>query len=164
MGNQKGTQVKQFCLDVFTRQYWRNFGPALAEEGKSTFRSLVAFGSKLSWWRILAYLGCHATVITFCIVLPLTFLLKWANQFTTDDTCQPDGRFEFSLYYTYYIVWDLSGIFQITMGFGALSFSNAKLLDAVWDVVSAPKQYAYSYTFSDKLLRSWVVGFRDFWL
>lgn len=84
----------------------------------------------------MAYLGCHAIVVTLCIALPLKFLLEWGNQLAIDDTCQPDGRFELSSSYN---VWDLSGVFQITMGFGALSFSNAKLLDAVWDVVSAPK-------------------------
>lgn len=149
-GSRKGTQVKHFCLDVFTRQYWRNFGPALAEEGKSTFRSLVTFVSKLGWWRILAYLGCHAIVITLCIALPLKFLLEWGILLPLGNICQPDGRFELESYYN---VWDLSGIFQINMGFGALSFSNAKLLDAVWDVVSASKQRAYACTIADKFWR-----------
>lgn len=107
----------------------------------------------------MVYFGCHAIVITLGVALPLKFLLDWGSQYLLGDTCQPDGRFGLDSYYN---VWDLSGIFQITMGFGALSFSNAKLLDAVWDVVSAPKQYVSAYKFADKLWRPWVVGFRAF--
>ena len=32
--------------------------------------------------------------------------------------------------------WSPSRAFQITMGFGAMSFSSAKLIDVAWDVVS----------------------------
>ena len=41
--------------------------------------------------------------------------------------------------------WSPSRAFQITLGFGAMSFSNAKLIDVAWDIVSE--------TFSTSLLQ-----------
>jgi hypothetical protein len=49
--------------------------------------------------------------------------------------CCPDGAF--SLQPNDYDYWDASGFFQVTLGFGAMTFSEAKALDVVWDVVSA---------------------------
>ena len=40
-----------------------------------------------------------------------------------------------------------SGIFEITIGFGDFSFSKAKLIDVVWDIVSAARRlYHVHYT------------------
>jgi hypothetical protein len=54
--------------------------------------------------------------------------------FRTDGVCLPNG--DFALYNNTYNPWAPSGFFQITMGFGTLPFSNAKIIDIVWDVVS----------------------------
>jgi hypothetical protein len=48
--------------------------------------------------------------------------------------CRPDGAF--SLQPNDYDYWDASGFFQVTLGFEAMTFSEAKALDVVWDVVS----------------------------
>jgi hypothetical protein len=48
--------------------------------------------------------------------------------------CQPDGKF-----YTNpddFNYWHSSDLFQITLGFGKLTFTSAKVIDVVWDVVS----------------------------
>lgn len=156
--NQKTIRVKEFYQDVFTQHYWQRFWPSLAEEWISSWRSVVAAGRKVGWWRIVGYLSCHSIVFICTMVLPLNFLLPWANQFTGgDDTCLPDGRFALGSYYS---VWQGSGIFQITLGFGALSFSNAKLLDAIWDVVSLLKCCTYLGRFTKQLSRWSVAGFR----
>jgi hypothetical protein len=47
--------------------------------------------------------------------------------------CQPDGTF--SLDPNDYNYWDASGFFQITIPYGTLKFSQAKVIDVVWDVV-----------------------------
>src|SRR3569833_514602 len=48
--------------------------------------------------------------------------------------CKPDGSF--NPHWISYDVWSISGFFQITMGFGALTFTQAKVIDVIWDVVS----------------------------
>ncbi|KAF2467368.1 uncharacterized protein BDR25DRAFT_173805, partial [Lindgomyces ingoldianus] len=47
--------------------------------------------------------------------------------------CQPDGAFD--LYPESFQYWSGSGFFQITLGHGNLSFTQAKVIDIVWDVV-----------------------------
>lgn len=34
--------------------------------------------------------------------------------------------------------WSADGIFEITIGFGSMSFAQAKIVDIIWDVVSSP--------------------------
>lgn len=124
--------IKELCQLVFTRLYWANFGPSLAAECRSTFRCFLDLGRRIGWWKSSAYLSCYAAVFLFCFYLPLYFLLGFANAFT-NGYCLPDGRFALESRYS---LWHISGIFQISMGFGELSFSNAKLVDTLWDVVS----------------------------
>jgi hypothetical protein len=47
-----------------------------------------------------------------------------------------------------------SKVFQITMGFGAMSFSNAKIIDVVWDIVRETCTHLVSVT----LMKTQVVG------
>ena len=47
--------------------------------------------------------------------------------------CQPDSTFRDDDDYSN---WDLSGLFQINLRFGSLSFTQAKVVDVAWDVVS----------------------------
>jgi hypothetical protein len=62
-----------------------------------------------------------------------------------------------------YNVWAVSGMFQISMGFGAMSFSDAKLLDVVWDVVSQSALHKYFYAFAEELHRLLAVVVRACW-
>jgi hypothetical protein len=127
--------IKKFGQAVFTRLYWVNFGLSLAAQCLSTFRSFLDLGRRVGWWRISAYLSCYAALFVLCFFLPLYYLLDYAHRFRID-TCSPDGKFALMSYYS---LWHLSSIFQISIGFGELSFSNAKLLDTIWDVVSDEK-------------------------
>lgn len=47
--------------------------------------------------------------------------------------CQPDGSFKVVSRYNQ---WNINGFFQITAGVGHLSFTEAKIIDVCWDVVS----------------------------
>jgi hypothetical protein len=51
----------------------------------------------------------------------------------TSPGCQPDNRF--GLYPDKYQYWSPPGLFQITLSFGVLSFTQAKVIDVVWDTV-----------------------------
>jgi hypothetical protein len=59
----------------------------------------------------------------------------WWPDDTTISPCLPDGSFSMKPYL--YNPWAISGAFEITLAFGTLSFANAKLIDVIWDVVSA---------------------------
>jgi hypothetical protein len=48
--------------------------------------------------------------------------------------CQPDGSFRFTTRSFNY--WSMSAFFQITLGFGNLSFAQAKAIDICWDMAS----------------------------
>ncbi|KAH7138665.1 hypothetical protein B0J11DRAFT_588081 [Dendryphion nanum] len=47
--------------------------------------------------------------------------------------CQPDGSFR--LIPETYSLWSSSGFFQITIGGGQLSFTEAKIIDILWDII-----------------------------
>jgi hypothetical protein len=49
------------------------------------------------------------------------------------EVCRPDNKFDTSG--TTYNVWKPSNVFEVTIGFGELSFGVAKLIDVIWDVV-----------------------------
>jgi len=51
-----------------------------------------------------------------------------------ETACKPDGSFQ--IYSILYSNWVVSGFFQITMGFGTLTFTQAKVIDIIWDIVS----------------------------
>lgn len=57
--------------------------------------------------------------------------------------CQPDGNFY--VYPSHYQYWSRSGFFQITLGYGNLSFTQVKVIDILWDIVSVQFQLIYCY-------------------
>jgi hypothetical protein len=139
---------------LFTRRYWVNFGPSLAAEWRSSLRSFFDLGVRVGWWKMLGYPSCYAAVFVFCFFLPLYYLLGAKSLYDSlgdyegKSPCQPDGRFTLISNYN---LWCISGIFQISLGFGRMSFSNAKLLDVVWDVVSDQDRYQHSHAPSQTL-------------
>ena len=156
---EKCIQLRQFCRDTTTRRYWREIGPSLAEEGRSSLHSLLDFGRRVGWWRIALCLSCYALGLAAAVILPLLYLLRWAADYSGGDTCRPDGKFALGVGEKYKL-WDVSGIFQISMAFGAMSFSNAKLVDVVWDVVSRYTWVNNSSVLAESCLgdRSWFSG------
>lgn len=59
--------------------------------------------------------------------------------------CLPDGSFSI---FRSYDPWDIYGFFQITIGFGELTFTQAKVIDVIWDVVSCDSNWAEAERFS----------------
>ena len=66
-----------------------------------------------------------------CTSLAILARVSWGGKSLA---CQPDGRFD--LHPESYRYWDKSGFFQITLGYGNLDFTQAKVIDISWDVVS----------------------------
>ena len=78
--------------------------------------------------------GGLITAITFLSPNPSSYDYSWSNNIIISP-CLPDGSF--SMHPNLYNPWAISGAFEITLAFGNLSFANAKLIDVIWDVVSA---------------------------
>lgn len=67
------------------------------------------------------------------------FLGVYWDAFWESSGCNPDDSF--SPYTTAYDWWAPRGFFQITLAFGYLTFTQAKVIDIVWDIVSAETTY-----------------------
>jgi hypothetical protein len=57
--------------------------------------------------------------------------------------CRPDGSFG---HLRDYNPWGISGFFEITIRMGSLSFTEAKVIDVAWDLVSPPPLVAVNQT------------------
>jgi len=92
--------------------------------------------------RAIKWASALATFFLYCWIIALvvatafwtlepnrSYLTYWYT------ACKPDGSF--SVYSNSYDTWGLSGFFQITTGFGKLTFTQAKVIDIIWDVVSS---------------------------
>jgi len=63
----------------------------------------------------------------------LTLILGFWSIGWEPEPCQPDGSFD--VFGNPYNLWSASGFFQITLGWGRMSFAVAKAIDVAWDVV-----------------------------
>jgi hypothetical protein len=92
---------------------------------------------KTRWRRSLFWIGCFLAFLGLCFSLAIIdtpSTTSWSFQEHTATACQPDGSFSLDSYD--YKPWDASGFVQITLGFGTLAFTQAKVIDVVWDMVS----------------------------
>ncbi|KAF1349222.1 hypothetical protein EJ07DRAFT_55095, partial [Lizonia empirigonia] len=81
-------------------------------------------------------LGVLAFLWFVCLTVGFSMLCYFATSSTVADhssACLPDDSF--SLDPREYRYWSRSGFFQITLGFGRLSFTQAKAIDVIWDIV-----------------------------
>lgn len=69
--------------------------------------------------------------------------------------CRSDGSFNPFLYE--YSVWTASGYFEISVGFGNYSFSEVKVIDIFWDIVSIPSVVRTVQMLTYRLFRLLVV-------
>ncbi|KAI8626410.1 hypothetical protein F5Y19DRAFT_222498 [Xylariaceae sp. FL1651] len=51
---------------------------------------------------------------------------------SSSSACRPDGTFSPFKDYSY---WDIQGFFQVNLAFGKLTFTQAKAIDTIWDVI-----------------------------
>lgn len=91
---------------------------------------------KTTQWKSLLWpICCHLFALsTVTSILAGFLVLATGTIFNLNSPCMPDGAFGAG--YEYYDIWSLSGIFEITLGFGELPFSTVKVIDVLWNVVS----------------------------
>jgi hypothetical protein len=74
--------------------------------------------------------------LCLCIlILARLSSITYFDRVKTLPACQPDGKF--SLTPAKYQYWSKPSFFEITVGHGNLSFTQAKAIDIVWDIVGA---------------------------
>lgn len=100
-------------------------------------RDVKADGPVVAAW-IFLFIWFSA-LISFFVVLVLVNIDIFRAAFVD---CRPDGTFSTSQ--NNWSWWTPSGFFQITLSQGTLSFTQAKVIDIVWDVVSIPPKLSLS--------------------
>ncbi len=100
-------------------------------QARNEFRA--RYGRGLLWvLAILWFGGLVASFVVLCVWLNgVSYTQKSSSRLSA---CLPDDSF--SLRPKEYSYWSNSGFFQITLGFGTLTFTQAKAIDVIWDIVS----------------------------
>jgi hypothetical protein len=118
-------------MDIFTLRWWGEAWRDLWEDLRTT-RWLRALG-----WFSFVVIWCPGLIAAVTMVAlfgpasnPENVLEATSGSLSP---CLPDGSF--SLRPDLYNYFTPDAAFEITLGFGNLSFANAKLIDIVWDLV-----------------------------
>lgn len=93
------------------------------------------------WRRGLFWTFCFFVFVGLVLVLAIVLKLSENATLSGMTACRPDGQFSLEPYN--YKYWDSSGFFQITLAFGNLSFTQAKVADVAWDIVGSPMDRSY---------------------
>jgi hypothetical protein len=104
------------------------------QELRDDFRS-TRWVRRFGWFSFFVFwCGGLIAAITSIPLSPSYNFIWWPSE-NTISPCLPNGSFSMEPYL--YNPWAISGAFEITLAFGNLTFANAKLIDVIWDVVSA---------------------------
>jgi hypothetical protein len=117
--------------DLWTTKWWHALGLSILQQFRTTWSELRHDLRTTKWLRGLGWYGLFLWI---CALLTILATLGVLSVFTSNGACVPDDSFR--LRPSSYNYWSSSGFFQITLGYGHLSFTEAKVIDIVWDVVS----------------------------
>lgn len=147
-------------------------GQWISEQWKGATREVLEdLRSKRSWRPIFYFLStCWVAFLAFSISMLAISSYGTSLQQSDTSACKPDGNF--SPYANTYNAWGSSGFFQITLAFGSLSFTSAKVIDICWDmIVGRAGQAALAFfswnVFSDYVTTSMDVSpitYQTFWV
>jgi hypothetical protein len=105
----------------FSAQSWRRQSLLAYKELWNDFKS-HPYTAVITLW----FFALIISIVALCVVTDPSLAL-------VPTPCFPDGSFQLDGDFS---VWKHSDFFEVTLGAGRLSFSEAKLIDVVWDVVS----------------------------
>ncbi|KZM27916.1 uncharacterized protein EKO05_0010306 [Ascochyta rabiei] len=94
-------------------------------QARSDFRTRA--GSGCLWVLVFVWFSSLTAGFVFLCVFS-----TWTKEYTLPSACLPDDSF--NLQPGSYQYWSNSGFFQITLGFGRLTFTQAKAIDVIWDM------------------------------
>ncbi|KAI0100738.1 hypothetical protein GGR51DRAFT_343207 [Nemania sp. FL0031] len=99
---------------------------------KESFSDLRKNKAKLTFW-FLIYNWLLAILVALAFLLLFGVVPSLSTDPVNPSACHPDGTF--SLFREAYNPWAASGFFQTTLAFGNLTYTDAKAVDIVWDIV-----------------------------
>ncbi|EXJ55471.1 hypothetical protein A1O7_08398 [Cladophialophora yegresii CBS 114405] len=138
----KVTSEISSCLQqVLSREFWQQAIPrskAFFREAFSDLKAVYQAGCKtlacVRWrhiaWRFITLVCPLLFIVITAAILPI---ISSPSLYQVRDACRPDSGFYVG--FQDYDIWELSGLFQITLGFGNFSFSTAKIIDVGWDII-----------------------------
>jgi hypothetical protein len=114
------TVLRAICSRVTT--FWREGHHQAAKDCRARWR-------RGALWLL-------AVICVTLLIYTLTLVISNGSGdfYLGGNACQPDGSF--SVDPAAFRYWSSSGFFQITLGFGSMSFTQVKVIDVAWDVVS----------------------------
>lgn len=124
--------LEPYVIGPSTPRYYREQdGTAPTSVLRQTWQEALRDMRAIQWARggLWFLFFCWMAGLLACLIM---VPLLWAGYYMSS-ACLPDGTFSI---YEIYDPWDIYGFFQITSGFGELTFTQAKVVDVVWDVVS----------------------------
>lgn len=122
-----GSSFESLLSSPEVKKVGRSFGgfwPEAWRDLKHDFRT-TKWLRGLGWYGLLFWTVGLVGVVAFLSIL-------FAG---SGGACLPDDSFQVGP--ETYSYWDTAGFFQITLGFGHLTFTQAKAIDIIWDVVSS---------------------------
>ncbi|KAI2464921.1 hypothetical protein F4781DRAFT_50200 [Annulohypoxylon bovei var. microspora] len=153
----------------------RSTGGWISHQWKQTIEeALEDLRSRRSWKPAFFYLYLGWIILLLVAIGLLASSPNVTSLYTSvvKTACQPDGSF--SPYAESYNAWDWSssGFFEITLVFGTLSFTVAKVIDICWDVIIGRVGQATLAMFSWHVFSQYTttsmdkspVTYRTFWV
>lgn len=113
--------------------FWQNARRRTKSFLQDAVTDLRSPGLRHDLYRICTILCPILFIIGLIVVIPV---IASSRLYSVDYACRPDSGFYVGN--GSYNFWSLSGFFQITLGFGELSFSTAKTINVFWDVRKRP--------------------------
>ncbi|KAF2121945.1 hypothetical protein BDV96DRAFT_562683 [Lophiotrema nucula] len=95
------------------------------------WRDLCRDFKNLRWRRGLSWYGVGIWYIGLLMILGVICTVTLSDPY---NACQPDDSFQ--LKPQTFSFWGSSGFFQVTLATGDLTFTQAKVIDVIWDVVA----------------------------
>lgn len=122
------TQKSQSCC----ARFWRDGHRKALDDIRTRWRT--------GGMTLLAVVWSSGLCTSLAILTRLATTKDLAS-FTSDrlKACQPNDVSDIGP--ENYRYWAGSGFFQITLGYGQLSFTQAKIIDVAWDIVSTQHMY-----------------------
>lgn len=114
---------------LFSREFWQHTPSRTKAFLQDAFTDLKSLGWRHHAWRFTTIFVPLAVIAGLIVVLPI---ITAGKLYEVKEACRPDSGFYVG--YDHFDIWAPSGFFQITLGFGQLPFSTAKIIDVGWDV------------------------------
>ena len=114
---------------MFSKKFWQS----IPSHTKTFVRRGVVDLKTVNWqrnfYRVWIFLWPILFMTALIVILPV---VSSHRLYQPVDACQPDSGFRVG--YSNYNIWAISGFFQITLTYGRLSFTAAKIITVCWDV------------------------------